>query len=45
MAFYALLTILAFAKNKPIWGAFAFSLSLSIKAGALLVLPAFAGLV
>ena len=43
LAFYVLLCMYFVASNKPIKGVFALSLGLSIKAGAILMVPSFFG--
>ena len=43
LAFYILLCLYFVANNKPIKGVFSLSLGLSIKAGALLLVPTFFG--
>ena len=43
MMLYIVITIYLVITNRPIWAAWMFTLALSVKAGVLLLLPAFMG--
>ena len=43
LALYVMICIYFIASNKPLWASFFLTLSLSVKAGAMLLVPSFMG--
>jgi Gpi18-like mannosyltransferase len=43
MAFYLVVAVYLYMLNKPLWSSLVMSISLSLKVGSILMLPAFAG--